>query len=68
MCPIYDTRTVQPKVVPDLTKVDEIVFTSPSTVKAFLDVFSEIPQDKKLTTIGPVTEQALYGVLYGNEI
>jgi uroporphyrinogen-III synthase len=58
-CDLYDTVTqiLEPK--PDLERVDEIVFTSPSTVSAFLEIFGNLPKKKKLIAIGPVTEQAL---------
>ncbi len=58
-CDLYDTATqiLEPK--PDLDAVDEIVFTSPSTVYAFIEIFGALPKGKKLTTIGPVTEWAL---------
>lgn len=45
--------------LPDLAQFDEIVFTSPSTVEAFIALFGALPRDKKLTPIGPVTRSAL---------
>jgi uroporphyrinogen-III synthase len=58
-CELYDTVTqiLEPK--PDLDQMDEIVFTSPSTVSAFLEIFGSLPHDKRLIAIGPVTQQAL---------
>ena len=58
-CDLYDTVTqiLEPK--PDLDAVDEIIFTSPSTVHAFIEIFGDLPKNKKLTAIGPVTERAL---------
>lgn len=58
-CDLYDTvsQVVEPR--PDLSAIDEIVFTSPSTVKAFMEIFQELPKGKKCLAIGPVTEQAL---------
>jgi uroporphyrinogen-III synthase len=38
---------------------DEIVFTSPSTVAAFKEIFGALPRGKKLVAIGPITEEAL---------
>jgi uroporphyrinogen-III synthase len=58
-CDLYDTKTSRRSPVPDLAQVDEIVFTSPSTVKGFLEVFGPLPRDKKLLAIGPITEEAL---------
>lgn len=58
-CDLYDTQTVKRSPIPDLERIDEIVFTSPSTVKGFLEIFGRLPQNKKLLAIGPVTEMAL---------
>jgi len=57
---LYDTVLVQPDFPISLDEVDEIVFTSPSTVEGFLKIFGKIPDDKKLTCIGGVTEEALF--------
>ncbi len=58
-CDLYDTvaQCLEPK--PDLEVVDEIVFTSPSTVEAFVNIFGALPKGKKLIAIGPVTEDVL---------
>lgn len=56
VCPIYDTRARMPDQKPNLDEVDEIVFTSPSTVDAFKKIFGQIPENKKITTIGPITK------------
>jgi uroporphyrinogen-III synthase len=58
-CDIYDTLPQKPDPLPNIEEVDEIVFTSPSTVNAFLQIFSKIPEEKKLTVSGPITEHAL---------
>lgn len=58
-CVIYDTQTNRLEPLPLLEDFDEIVFTSPSTVVAFLSIFGKLPDDKKLTAIGPVTEKQL---------
>lgn len=59
LCDLYQTQpqTFLPK--PNWNEIQEIVFTSPSTVQAFIQLFHTIPCDKKLTCIGPVTKQAL---------
>jgi uroporphyrinogen-III synthase len=41
--------------LPDLTDIDEIVFTSPSTVDAYCQILGPIPWDKQITPIGPIT-------------
>jgi uroporphyrinogen-III synthase len=58
-CPIYTVKAKLPGPLADLSAIDEIFFTSPSTVEAFIHFFGSIPTDKKLTCIGPITEKAL---------
>lgn len=58
-CILYDTVTVLQESLPNLDKVDEIIFTSPSTVEAFLHLFGKFPKNKKLTSIGPITRAFL---------
>lgn len=56
---LYDVVFQKPMPAPDLTQVEEIVFTSPSTVEAFIDQFGSLPGNKKLTPIGSVTREAI---------
>jgi len=56
---LYDTVFQKMEPVPDLSEIDEIVFTSPSTVTGFILIYGQIPKDKVLTTIGPITERFL---------
>lgn len=56
---LYDVVFQKPLPVPDFTQVEEIVFTSPSTVEAFVDQFGSLPRNKKLTPIGWVTQEAI---------
>ncbi|MBS4168066.1 uroporphyrinogen-III synthase [Parachlamydia sp. AcF125] len=58
-CILYATVTNDEIVLPDLSSIDEIIFTSPSTVDAFLERYQSLPKDKKLTSIGPVTARRL---------
>lgn len=62
-CDLYDTVPHKAEGAPDLKEIDEIVFTSPSTVHAFLEIYQNLPQDKKLTAIGPITEEAIAKIL-----
>lgn len=55
LCDLYDTLPQKPEPVPNLDEVEEIVFTSPSTVRAFLDIFGSLPKNKILTPIGRIT-------------
>lgn len=52
---LYDTLFQVPHPLPNLADIDEIVFTSPSTVDGFLRIFGKLPRDKILTPIGPIT-------------
>jgi uroporphyrinogen-III synthase len=56
---LYDTLLQKLEPIPDLSSIDEIVFTSPSTVRGFLQIFGHLPKDKQLRAIGPITARAL---------
>ena len=59
-CLLYDTQPQVPSVpIPDFNQIEEIIFTSPSTINAFMEIFGELPQGKKLTAIGPITKHHL---------
>lgn len=60
-CVLYDTVPRKGVELPDLATIDKIVFTSPSTVGAFRKIVGELPRDKRLVGIGPITERALEG-------
>ena len=62
-CLLYDTLPCFPSLLPLLENFDEIVFTSPSTVDAFLKNFGPLPKFKILTSIGPITEKYLQSKL-----
>jgi hydroxymethylbilane synthase len=55
----YDTHTKKQNPLPSLDQFDEIVFTSPSIVKAFIECYGALPKDKILTPIGPITKNFL---------
>jgi uroporphyrinogen-III synthase len=59
VCDLYETVFQKPDPFPDFAQIDEIIFTSPSTVKGFIAAFGAIPSNKILTCIGPVTEEEL---------
>ena len=48
---LYDTILQRLEPVPSLDQVDEIIFTSPSTVDGFLQIYHEIPKDKRIICI-----------------
>lgn len=59
VCDLYDTRPRDLLSLPPLDGIDEIVFTSPSTVHAFRKLYPVPPLQKQLTPIGPITAEAL---------
>ncbi|HEY2811430.1 MAG TPA: uroporphyrinogen-III synthase [Rhabdochlamydiaceae bacterium] len=59
VCDLYDTHVQRKGPLPHLRDFDEIVFTSPSTVRAFIKIFGALPTDKILTPIGPITMHCL---------
>ena len=54
-------RNVMPQELPDidLKFFDEIMFTSPSTVRNFMKRYGYIPEDIKIRCIGEVTGKEL---------
>lgn len=66
-CSIYETIPNLQLPLPDLTFFDEIIFTSPSTVDAFLLAYSALPLEKKLTSIGPVTKEYLLSKIHSDK-
>ncbi len=65
-CDLYDTLTRYTLPLPDLNFIDEIIFTSPSTVRAFIEIFGALPQDKSLIPIGPITQETLLALKNGS--
>lgn len=59
----YDTHHESPLLLPNLDSFDEIFFTSPSTIDAFLTLYGKIPADKKVRCIGEVTQAHLESTL-----
>lgn len=62
MAPLYTTvanESCRELLRRHLKDADELVFTSPSTVAAFITLYGPIPRDKQITSIGPVTAEAL---------
>ncbi len=56
--PLYDTQFHKPPL-PPLELFEEIVFTSPSTVKAFYQCTQNLPPLSKCRAIGPITKKSL---------
>ena len=63
-CLLYHTTTATPSFLPCLEEFEEIIFTSPSTIDAFLQIFGSLPQNKTLTTLGPVTALHLKKIVF----
>lgn len=55
---LYDTVPQVLYPIPDLQDVKEIVFTSPSTIDGFFQIFKEVPKGIKVSFQGPITEKA----------
>lgn len=62
---LYDTLPEIPDPKVDINLIDEIIFTSPSTVKSFMQFYGRPPQDKVLTPIGSVTHEYIQKVIAG---
>lgn len=58
---IYTTIPREPTPLP--AEYQELVFTSPSTVDAFLLFFDRFPEGVQLTSIGPVTKEYLQSAI-----
>lgn len=56
---LYKTLFQAPEPWPDFSQYSELIFTSPSTVDAFLHFFKTFPRHCLLTPIGPVTKRYL---------
>lgn len=54
-------RNIMPEDLPDIdfSLIDEIIFTSPSTVRNFVKRYGEIPKNVSIRCIGPKTENEL---------
>ncbi|MCH9610190.1 MAG: hypothetical protein S4CHLAM81_06960 [Chlamydiales bacterium] len=52
----YDTLPTKKRI--DIEPFDRFIFTSPSTVHAFVEIFGYLPK-KKLVAIGPITKKEL---------
>jgi uroporphyrinogen-III synthase len=57
---LYTTRTKREISLPTLDEFNEIVFTSPSTVRAFRELWGSWPPGIQITAIGPITKEALH--------
>jgi hydroxymethylbilane synthase len=60
---LYDTVSRKPDPAPHLALIDEITFTSPSTVDSFVEFYGTLPQNKILKAIGPITEKHIERIL-----
>jgi uroporphyrinogen-III synthase len=50
----------------DLEQFSRIVFTSPSTVEGFLQIYPNLPNSNKIYAIGPVTRRYLERLIVKN--
>lgn len=59
VCDLYDTKTNFPQKKIDLSNFRKVIFSSPSTIDAFLEVFGKKPEGLSLESTGPITAQYL---------
>lgn len=55
----YINRMPLNPVKVDLSEIDRIVFTSPSTIDHFIELYGALPKDVELVTRGPITQKHL---------
>lgn len=55
----YKNQLPQKITKVDLSQIDQIIFTSPSTIDNFIEIYGFLPMDKCLKTRGIITEQHL---------
>ena len=58
----YENRMSENAMKVDLSQVDTIVFSSPSTIDNFIRLYGKLPTDKQLLTRGRITERHLQEV------
>lgn len=59
-CGFYETQLLAPSTSIDFDTIDEIFFSSPSTVDAFRHFFGKIPTNKIVHCQGKITQKYLY--------
>ena len=59
----YENRMPENAMKVDLSQVDTIVFSSPSTIDNFIRLYGKLPTDKQLLTRGRITERHLQEVI-----
>lgn len=64
---VYENKKPPQRMLPEST-IDEVVFTSPSTVVNFLEEYKHIPTQWKIISKGPHTWEALRKAGYDSEV
>ncbi|MFY7842622.1 MAG: uroporphyrinogen-III synthase [Rhabdochlamydiaceae bacterium] len=59
VCDLYEVVQQPPPLSFDWHGIEEVIFTSPSVVKAFFSIFESLPFHIKPVCIGPVTKNTL---------
>ncbi|OED35766.1 uroporphyrinogen-III C-methyltransferase [PVC group bacterium (ex Bugula neritina AB1)] len=59
--PIYDVGFIKQDVL-DLSQFERIVFTSPSTVNSFLEIYGKLPKYTLFEVLGPLTRDHLVAI------
>lgn len=66
-CILYESQPHISGPLPQLEQFNAIVFTSPSTVEAFLHIFGSFPLHAQLIPIGPITAHCLQSKLFSRQ-
>lgn len=57
---LYDTVVNHEALLPPEEKITELIFTSPSTIDAYVEMRGAIPSQVHCTPIGPITKERLH--------
>lgn len=64
ICTLYDMRKNRPYEIPDLSIIDEAVFTTTIAVDGFFELYKEVPRHIRLHPLGPMARERLRHVLH----
>jgi uroporphyrinogen III methyltransferase/synthase len=65
---MYDNKKPAKKSLPAKNTINKIMFTSPSTVRNFLEDYALIPQEWTILAKGPLTQKSLKEAGYTSEV
>ncbi len=59
-CDLYDTHCICPPSIPNLEEVQELVFTSSSSVNSFFEIYKEVPSHLRLIFKSKICEKKFF--------